>query len=87
MTLRLEAKDVGGQRSHFHRWSMCEPGCMAGLAVPNGFSLITELFSGLEVEGEANSDMWVCLLDAPTRKQLQTAHSGDEALGLFVMQG
>lgn len=36
---------------------------------------------------EANSDMWVCLLDTPTRKQLQTAHSGDEALGLFVIQG
>lgn len=37
--------------------------------------------------GGANSDRWVCFLDAPTRKQLQTAHSGDEALGLFVMQG
>ena len=50
--LRLEAKDVGGQRSHSHRWSMWVPGCMAGLAVPNSFRLITELFSGLEVGGK-----------------------------------
>lgn len=47
--LRLKAKNVEGQRSHFHRWSMWEPECKAGLAVPNGFSLIMKFFSGLEV--------------------------------------
>lgn len=50
--LRLEAKDVEGQRSHFHCWSMWEPEFKACLAMPNGFSLVTELFSGLEVGGK-----------------------------------
>lgn len=85
--LRLKAKDVEGQRSHFHRWSMWEPECEAGLAVTNGFSLITELFSGLEVGGKQTQTCEFAFWIPPTRKQLQTTRSGDEVLALFVMQG